>query len=123
MEFYQFFNDDLVLNQNATLRIADGAVEAQQRIYRRLLTATGKYIWHPLYGAGLPTYIGQNLTPALARQLKGIIKTQMFLEATVERNPEPIVTLAQKDNNIICGISYVYAPSKETYTLSFSITE
>lgn len=123
MELHQFFNEDLQLSQNSNLLLVSGALESQQRLYRRLLTATGKYIWHPGYGAGLPQYVGQNLTPALERRIKGILKTQMFLEEAVERNPEPVISLSQVNNNIVCKINYVYKPLNETYTLSFSVAE
>jgi len=123
MEIWQLFNEDIQLSSNAQIRLVDGEQESIQRILRRLLTPVEGYIWHVTYGAGLPTFIGQNLSPALERQIKGLIKTQMFLEATVERNPEPKITLSTDGNNLNCDIVYVYKPSGQIYTLSFTVSE
>lgn len=123
MQIYQYFNQDIELNTNASIRLTSGEEESNQRILRRLLTAAESYIWHTNYGAGLPAYVGQNLTPALARQIKGVIKTQMFLEQTVQRSPEPKISLSSDGNNLFCDIVYVFKPSGQVYTLSFTVSE
>jgi hypothetical protein len=123
MELYQFFGSDIKLSETSTLKMVSGDEETQQRIFRRLLTAKQNYLWHLDYGAGLPSYVGRNLTQPLIAQLKGLIKTQIFLEATVERSPEPVITLNQQGNNLICTIEYVSKPSGQIYTLSFTVSE
>jgi phage baseplate assembly protein W len=122
MELYQFFGSDLQLTQAADLKLVGGEEATVQRLYRRLLTPIKGYLWEPEFGAGLPQYVGQNLTTALSREIKGVIKTNMFNEATVARSPEPDITLIQDGNNLACTIVYVSKPSGQPFTLSFTIS-
>jgi hypothetical protein len=121
MEIYQFYGSDIQLNQQAQIRLVTGDLETYQRVYRRLITVPGTYIWDVNYGAGLPTYIGQNLSGALAREIKGRIKTNMFKETTVARNPEPVITVKQSGNVFEYTIVYTSQTSGNVYTLNFSV--
>lgn len=122
MDIFHIFGNDLVLTNTGDLLTVEGDTESQQRVLRRLLTAIDGYIWHTTYGAGLPQYIGQNLTNATIRQLTGLIKTQMFLEDTVSQSPEPKISISQLSNNTIsCDIIYQSKTSGKVFTLSFIV--
>jgi hypothetical protein len=121
MELYQYYGNDIQLTTNLQLQLVDGELETQQRILRRLLTATNNYVWHTDYGAGLPAYIGQNLSLALEKQLIGTIRKQMFLEDTVQQNPPPKIAFSQSGTTLTVSITYVSKASGSVYTLSFTV--
>ncbi len=76
----------------------------QQRVLRRLLTNPGDYIWQLDYGAGLARFIGQ---PANPLQIKAVIRSQIFKEAAVARQPEPVIDV-QISPGGAAGTVYVY---------------
>jgi phage baseplate assembly protein W len=94
--------------------------ESQQRILRRLLTNPQDYIWHPDYGAGLPSWIGEPIDDVA---MKSMIVTQMYLEASVVQNPAPQVDFVSSvAGTISAGIRYVESDSNQPTTLSFAAT-
>ncbi len=114
-----YFGSDLTISANGDLLTADGLTESKQRVLRRLLTNQNDYLWQPLYGAGLPSFIGQPLDePAIAV----LIKAQMYEEADVSHDPEPQVTLTLIPNGISAQITYTSVESGEPVLLSFDVT-
>src|SRR4051812_28310858 len=113
-----FFSGDLQVSATGDLLATDGLQESQQRILRRLLTNTRDYLWQPGYGAGLPAFIGQ---PLDLDALKALITSQMYLEASVARDPEPQISLKEIENGIYVQIQYVAADTGQTVPLSFSV--
>ena len=113
---------DLSTSATGDLATSSGPVLAQQRILRRLLTNPGEYIWRPDYGAGLAQFIGQ---PGDALQIKAVVRSQIFKEATVAHSPEPVIDVevspAGAADTVYVHIRYVDAPSGETQALSFSV--
>src|SRR5579885_814759 len=83
-----YWSTDLLTGATGDLQVVDGVLESQQRILRRLLTNPGDYLWQPDYGAGLPAKIGQ---PLDLTALTVLIRSQMYLEASVSQDPEPQV--------------------------------
>ena len=83
---------DLALTDGGDILLVDGAEETRQRIMRRLFTATRAYVWHPAYGAGLPERIGR---VAKARNIQALVRGQIAMEATVARNPVPVITVSE----------------------------
>jgi phage baseplate assembly protein W len=122
MDLYHYFGQDLTVNQVGDLLLADGVILSQQRILRRLLTNPGEYIWEPSYGAGVPSYIGQALTPALKKQITGLITSQMYLEPTVLQTPPPVVTLTAQQNAIFVYIQYVDSTTNTVQVLYFKVS-
>ena len=114
-----YFGSDLTLSANGDLLLADGLSESQQRVLRRLLTNQQDYLWQPLYGAGLPSYIGQPLDQVA---LTALIKSQMYLEADVAHDPEPQITLRQIPGGISAEIIYTSVDTGLPVLLSFDIT-
>jgi phage baseplate assembly protein W len=114
-----YFSGDLGLSATGGLQAAEGAIFSRQRILRRLLTNPGDYIWEPDYGAGLPRYIGRKLDLAA---ITALIRSQMYLESSVQQQPEPQIHVTPIMNGIFVRISYVEAETGRTETLSFEVT-
>ena len=114
-----YFGSDLTFSANGDLLTANGLEESKQRVLRRLLTNPRDYLWQPLYGAGLPSYVGQPLDEAA---IAALIRSQMYLEADVSHNPEPQVTLTTIPNGISARIAYTSVESGEPVLLSFDLT-
>ena len=131
MDAYHYWGGDLNLSATGGLLLADSVELSKQAVLRRLLTnpaqsdtngnvtVAGDYLWQPEYGAGLPSYIGQNLDiPALT----ALIRAQMYLEASVLHDPEPVITIQQIANGISVQISYTETDSNNPAYLSFNVT-
>lgn len=117
------WGSDLSIDSTGDLVTASGASLAQQRVLRRLLTSPGDYIWQPSYGAGLARFIGQ---PGNALQIRAIVRSQIFKEASVARAPEPVIDVnfgpAGATGTVYVHIRYVDSDSKQTQLLSFSVS-
>lgn len=114
-----FFGSDLNLSATGDLLTADGLAEGLQRVLRRLLTNEEDYLWQPIYGAGLPSYIGQPLDQAA---ITALIKSQMYLEPDVAHDPEPQVDLQAIPNGISVQITYTSVDTGQSTLLSFDVT-
>jgi phage baseplate assembly protein W len=129
-DLFQWWRQDLVILPSGDLLLTGGmqpagsaipntpTVEGEQRVLRRLLTAPGSYFWHPEYGAGLPSYVGQ---PVLPSALGALITTQMFLEDSVARDPLPTVQTRPIAAGINVNISYADNNVGRIVTLGFDI--
>ena len=114
-----YFGGDLQSGPTGDLLVADTAIESRQRVLRRLLTNQRDYLWEPLYGAGLPGYIGRPLDqPAIS----SLIKSQMYLEGDVSHDPEPQVALRQIPNGISAQIGYSSVATGSPVLLNFDLT-
>jgi phage baseplate assembly protein W len=109
---------DLVIGPTGDLSLSSGLQRSQQRILRRLLTNPGDYIWHPTYGAGLPSYIG---TLADLGKVRSVIRQQMLLEDSVAKQPEPQVAVTAIQNGLQVSVRYQDAQSKTPAILSFNV--
>lgn len=101
---YHQWGSDLITSPTGDIGMVSGPMLGQQRVLRRLLTNAGDYIWHLDYGAGLARFIGQ---PANTLQIKAIIRSQIFKEAAVSRQPEPVIDV-QISPGGAAGTVYVY---------------
>lgn len=119
-DLYHFIGDDLMASATGDLQSVDSAVKGQQRILRRLLTNPGTYIWHPEYGAGLPSYVGGLID---VPKIRALIRGQMLLEEAVAKTPEPVIDLEVIPEGLSAQIQYVDAVTKTTQVLSFSVTQ
>jgi hypothetical protein len=120
--FHQW-GSDLVIGSTGDLNTADGALWGQQRVLRRLLTNPGDYIWQLDYGAGLARFIGQ---PANPLQIRAVIRSQIFKEASVARQPEPLINVqiapGGASSTVYVYIRYVDVKSGRTQVVSFSVS-
>jgi hypothetical protein len=113
------FGSDLVVSANGDLLTADSVNLSQQFVLRRLLTNAGDYIWQPPYGAGLPQKIGD---PFDVSTINAIITGQMYLEASVVRDPAPAIQVDSFPNGMFVDINYTEADSGLPAVLSFPVT-
>ena len=117
------FGGDLMVGATGDLAGASGATPGQQRVLRRLLTNPGDYIWQLDYGAGLARFIGRPVNP---QQISAVVRSQIFKEAAVARQPEPVIDVqispGGATGTVYVYIRYVDADSGQTQVLSFSVT-
>jgi len=87
------------------------------------LTGPGDYIWQLDYGAGLARFIGQPTNPL---QIKAVIRSQIFKEASVSHRPEPVIDVqiapGGASGTVYVYIRYVDAETSETQLLSFFVS-
>ncbi len=123
MDIAHLWGSDLSLTPTGDLAHASAAQRSQQRVLRRLLTSPGDYLWQPEYGAGLARFVGQ---PGNETQIRAVIRGQIFKEAAVARQPEPVIDVAFSPagaiGNVYVQIRYVDAPSGESQLLSFTVS-
>jgi hypothetical protein len=110
---------DIVVGPTGDIALASGGTLGQQRVLRRLLTNENDYVWNPRYGAGLGQFVGAVINE---RQIVGVIKSQIFAEATVARQPDPTVAAeAFSDGSVYLEINYVDALDGNTQSLTFTV--
>lgn len=116
------WGSDLVTGPTGDLATVSGPLLGQQRVLRRLLTNPGDYIWQLDYGAGLARFIGQ---PVNASQIRAVIRSQIFKEAAVARQPEPLIDVeiapGGASGTVYVYVRYVDAESSQTQAISFSL--
>jgi phage baseplate assembly protein W len=112
-----WFGNDLQLSPTGDLAQVTRANRSRQRVLRRLMTAAGDYMSHPDYGAGLPREIGRNSDHA---RVRGVIRTQMKIEASVMETPEPSIKLTTVGNTVRADIEYEVSPERAPASLSFT---
>jgi hypothetical protein len=117
------WGSDLAFGPTGDLAVVADSALGQQRVLRRLLTNQLDYIWQPTYGAGLAGFIGQ---PANALQIRATIRSQIFKEAVVSRDPEPTIDVMLSPGgttgDVYVHILYVDAQTGQTQVLSFSVS-
>ncbi len=115
------FGSDLSFGGQNDLLTVSEEERSKQHVLRRLLTAPLDYVWHPTYGAGLPSYIGQPFSADFYNRIKGRIQSQIFLESSVSKNPAPVITIQTIPNGLFVEISYTVYPSRQPVVLSFPV--
>ena len=117
------WGSDLVIGSTGDIGMATGPLLGQQRVLRRLLTNPGDYIWRLDYGAGLARFIGQPVNPL---QIRAVIRSQIFKEAAVARQPEPLIDVqvapGGASGTVYVYIRYVDAETSQTQVISFSVS-
>lgn len=121
MEVYQEYGNDLAISATGDLLTVDGVELSIQRVVRRLLTNIYDYYWRPTYGAGLPSFVGQQNSPAIYNQIKGLIVSNMLAESSVSQSPAPIVELSGLPNKLIALITYTVVFVNKQVVVNFSI--
>jgi len=127
----QLWGQDIQPGPTGDLGVVDGLQLSIQRIVRRLMTrgatlaavnqpaTVGEMIFHPEYGAGVPTRIGRAINVPL---IKSVINSQIGKEASVAKSPVPQITI---DANVLgyvtVTIIYWLAVSGAQASLSFDV--
>src|SRR5689334_1317032 len=118
-DLWHEMGSDLVVSANGDVLTADSVDLSDQRILRRLLTNAKDYIWQPSYGAGLPQKIGD---PFDFSTINAIVTGQMYLEATVLRDPPPTIDVSSFQDGMFVALTYTEADSDEEVVLGFPVT-
>lgn len=118
-DVYHEFGSDLALSASGDILTTDGTQLGQQRVLRRLLTNPGDYIWQLPYGAGIAGFVG---SPTNIPRIAAVIKTQMYREAIVSRNPAPSVAVSGSlDGSVTASIRYADAIAKLPVSIAVSL--
>lgn len=120
-ELSHWWGSDLSLGPTNDLAVANGTLQGQQRVLRRLLTAQSSYIWQLLYGAGLPAYVGR---PVSVRAVRGLVRAQILKEAAVAPDPTPVITVTMPTPGVMSvTVQYVDANTGSPSVLSFDVNQ
>lgn len=115
------YGNDLLLNGVGDLQVANGINLSEQRVIRRLLTNPGDYPFVPAYGAGLPAYVGEPLTPDLYDLIQSTTLSNIFLETSVSQDPAPVVLFQTVQQGILMQINYTVAPLQIPIVINFPV--
>ena len=111
---------DLSATLTGDIALASGVALGQQRVLRRLLTNPGDYIWHLDYGAGLARFVGE---PCNVAAINSTIRSQIFMESSVARLPEPVIDVQNAQNgSVYVYIRYADLESGATQVLAFTVS-
>ncbi len=120
-DLFHQYGGDLSVAPGGDLATVDATLLGQQRVLRRLLTNPGDYLWNPGYGAGLARFVGQ---PANASRIRSVIRSQIFQETAVARQPEPAIDVqVGPAGGVTAQVRYADSITGETQMLSFSVGE
>lgn len=109
---------DIAVNSTGDIALASGSDVTTQRVYRRLLTNPGDYLWNLDYGAGLAQFVG---LPANPSDIEAVIRDQLGLESAVATVPAPQVSAVVRDpanGYVVANISYYDQASNQTIQIS-----
>jgi phage baseplate assembly protein W len=120
LDIFLTWNGDLAVSSTGDIAVAAGTDVTNQRVYRRLLTNPGDYLWNLGYGGGLAEFVGR---PARASDIESVIRNQIEQESSVAEAPVPNVTVRTTDTAngyVVADITYSDAASGVTSQLSVS---
>lgn len=120
MQVDHYWGEDLTLGPTGDLSRAGGTIEGQQRVLRRLLTPARDLVFHPEYGGGLPSWVGETLR---LDEIESLIVSQIHEEAVVADDPRPEITLRPSFDSLFARIKYVDAITGQSEILSFNVNE
>ncbi|HUB48679.1 MAG TPA: hypothetical protein VMB73_27185 [Acetobacteraceae bacterium] len=116
------WGSDLSFGPTGDVAVVSGAAMGQERVLRRLLTNPLDYIWQPTYGAGLAAFVG---SPTNSTRIQSVIRSQIFKETTVARDPEPTINISinpgGSTGDVYVQVFYVDAPTGQTQVMTFSV--
>jgi hypothetical protein len=118
VDLAHWYGNDLNASAGGDLLTVSGVDKNKQRLLRRLLTNGGSYIWEAAYGAGLAAKVGSPFSAAAAQAL---IKSQMFLESFVARDPAPTVNVTAFTGGLSVQILYYDNSTGQNVPLSFTV--
>jgi len=116
------WGSDLSFGPTGDIALVSGSAMGQERVLRRLLTNPLDYIWQPAYGAGLATFVGE---PATATRIQAVIRSQIFNESAVAKDPEPTINITIDPggsmDDVYVQVLYVDAITRQTQVLTLSV--
>lgn len=114
------FGSDISLDATGDIATAGTTEETTQRLIRRLLTATGAYVWNAEYGCGLPAQVGST---SFASTIQGIVQAQIVLEDGIDQT-QPVTVSTNTDNvgDLFLTVTYTYAETGQVATALVPLT-
>ena len=109
---------DLMIGTSGDIAIAPGSDTIRQRIFRRLLTNAGDYIWNLEFGAGLGQFVGAAVSPA---EIEAAIRGQLSKDSAVPSDPPPTVSAKVADaatGTIVANLTYTEPGSDKSIHLN-----
>lgn len=122
MDIEHVYGSDFTLTDSNDLAVVMDVDASNERIIRRLLTSIGDYFWEETYGCGVSSYIGKAMSSQIKKELTGIILTQIFKEATVAKNPAPVIDFTEGSGDLQCDIKYYSVTDQQLVNLNFKIS-
>jgi hypothetical protein len=123
LDISHYWGEDLGIGPTGDLGLAAGSPQVQQRILRRLLTNPGDYIWEIGYGAGLSAFVGGTATGS---EVGAIIRSQLLKESSVASSPEPLVFIADQNDQapgrFMVTVEYVDATDLTTSVMAVPVS-
>jgi hypothetical protein len=119
-DLFHEWGSDLAVDSNGDLAVSTGSDTVNQRVYRRLLTNAGDYIWHLDYGGGLAQFVGVS---ANGSDIEAIVRIQLGLETAVPTTPAPQVSVGVVDTAkgyVVASITYADPSSLTPVQLNVS---
>lgn len=118
---FHWWGDDIQFSASGDDLLASDVTELNQSIIRELLTSPGDYIWHPTYGAGLGRFVGKALSTEQFAEVKALIRNVVLSKADIQKQPDPDISFQADATGLLSvQIIYVYAPTGQAQTLTFS---
>ena len=129
-DLFHIYGGDLAVSAAGDLALATADESGQQRLYRRLGTnpalldsagnvvATGDYLAHQDYGAGVGRRVGAPVDVAGTTQT---IEAQVRMESAVAKSPPPQVTVTPMQDALSAQIQYTDAETLTTQVIAFDI--
>lgn len=89
------FNGDLILDQEGGLQHAAPGDALRQRIFRRVLTNPGEYIYHVDYGIGLGDLVGRTMNRDQIEKLKQRVIQGILEDAETDKSFFPEIKITE----------------------------
>ena len=118
------WGNDLSISATGDLALSEGSAHTVERLYRRLLSnpaadgIAGDLVFNPTYGAGLPRRIG---TTTGVAAIEAIVRSQLFQEASVAQEPQPVVIASPIFGGVSIRVTYTDRETGETAAAGFSV--
>jgi hypothetical protein len=122
-DIFHEWGSDLMAGSGGDLAVSTGSDTINQRVFRRLLTNSGDYLWNLDYGGGLGQFVG---APANSADIEAIVRTQLALESAVPTTPAPQISadiVNAANGYVVATITYVDPTSMMPVQLNVSTVD